>query len=125
MNVVPQRPNFSLVHRDVIPIVAEIDGRADASFALPGRPFSDDDVASLRQKYAVVVDATRYGPPDAEFTFETPFVPRLNEFYGRNFIMSTMRPDHRPDGSTRGPLQSYHRSRRNNYEFGHSEFLIG
>jgi hypothetical protein len=42
-------------------------------------------VGSLRQKYAVVVDATRYGPPDAELTFETPFVPRLNEFYGRNF----------------------------------------
>jgi hypothetical protein len=85
MNVVPQRLNFSLVHRDVIPTYAEADGKADASFALPGRPFTDDDVDSLRQKYAVVVDATRYGPPDAELTFETPFVPRLNEFYGRNF----------------------------------------
>jgi hypothetical protein len=50
MNIVPQRPNFSLVHRDVIPIVADIDGRADASFALSGRPFTDDDVESLRQK---------------------------------------------------------------------------
>jgi hypothetical protein len=85
MNVVPQRPNFSSVHRDVIPTYAEADGKADASFALPGRPFTDDDVESLNQKYAVVVDATRYGDPDADLTFETPFVPRLNEFYGRKF----------------------------------------
>lgn len=85
MNVQPQMPTFSLLHRDVVPTYSEADGKAEAYFALPGRPFTDDDVQSLRQKYAVVVDATRYGAPDAELTFETPFVPRLNEFYGRNF----------------------------------------
>lgn len=85
MNVIPQRPQFSLMHRDVVSTYAESDGKADAVFALPGRPFMADDAQSLRQKYAVVVDATRYGTPDADLTFETPFVPRLNEFYGRNF----------------------------------------
>jgi hypothetical protein len=85
MNIDPQRPNFSLLHRDVVPTYAENEGKADASFALPGRPFADDDVQSLRQKYAVVIDATQHSTPDPELTFETPFVPRLNEFYGRNF----------------------------------------
>ncbi len=85
LNIEPQRPNFSLLHRDVVPTYSESEGKADASFALPGRPFTDDDVLSLRQKYAIVVSATQYGAPDAELTFETPFVPRLNEFYGRNF----------------------------------------
>ena len=33
----------------------------------------------------MVVDASQFGGPDAELTFETPFVPRLNEFYGRKF----------------------------------------
>ena len=28
--------------------------------------------------------AAQYGDPDAESTFNTPFVPRLNKFYGRN-----------------------------------------
>ncbi|WP_354033756.1 hypothetical protein [Bradyrhizobium sp. S3.2.6] len=85
MNIRPHRPRFSLLHRDVVPAYFEGDGKSDASFALPGRPFDDGDVHSLRQKYAVVVDATRYGGPDAELTFETPFISRLNEFYGRNF----------------------------------------
>jgi hypothetical protein len=84
-NIEPQMPTFSLWHRDVVPTYSEVDGKASASFALPDRPFGDDDVRSLHQKYAVVIDATRYGAPDAELTFETPFVPRLNEFYGRNF----------------------------------------
>jgi hypothetical protein len=75
---------------------------------------------------AVVVDATQYGPPDAEFTFETPFVPRvLMNFTVGIFITSMTRPVHRSDGSTRERLQSYRRSQLSNLEFGHSEFLIG
>jgi hypothetical protein len=85
LNIERQRPNFSLLHRDVVPTYSESGGKANASFALPGRPFTDEDVLSLRQKYAVVVSARQYGTLDAEFTFETPFAPRLNEFYGRNF----------------------------------------
>ena len=36
----------------------------------------------------VVVDANQHGEPDADFTFEAPFVPRLNEFYGRNLAFA-------------------------------------
>jgi hypothetical protein len=51
---------------------------------LPDRPFDDDDVHSLSQKFVVVVDASQYGAV-GDLTFETPFVPEMNEFYGRNF----------------------------------------
>jgi hypothetical protein len=79
------KPHFSAWHRDVVPSYAEAEGKASVSFALPDRPFNDNDTQALGQKFAVVIDASQYGEPDAELTFETPFVPRLNEFYGRNF----------------------------------------
>jgi hypothetical protein len=85
MNIKPQQMRFSAWHRDVVPAYSESDGKARASFALPDRPFDDDDVQSLSQKFAVIVAANQYGEPEADFTFETPFVPRLNEFYGRRF----------------------------------------
>jgi len=86
LNIAPNHPRFSLWHRDVVPSYSEAGGEPRASFALPDRPFNDDDVQSLNQKYVVVVDASQYSlSPDANRTFETPFVPQLNEFYGRNF----------------------------------------
>jgi hypothetical protein len=81
----PSRPQFSSWHRDVVPSYMEADGKAEASFALPDRPFDDDDMQSLSQKFVVVVDSTQYGLSDSDLTFETPFVPQMNEFYGRTF----------------------------------------
>jgi hypothetical protein len=85
MNVEPSKPHFSGWHHDVVPSYVETEGKANVSFALPDRPFNDDDVTALSQKFVVVVDASQFGGPDSEWTFETPFLPRLNEFYGRNF----------------------------------------
>jgi hypothetical protein len=85
LNVEPHKPRFSLQHRDVVPSYIETKGKATASFPLPDRPFSDDNAQAFDQKFAVIVDAAQYGEPNAESTFNTPFVPRLNEFYGRNF----------------------------------------
>jgi len=85
LNIRPTEPRFSPWHRDVVPSYAEQSGTATASFALPDRPFSDDDTKSLNQKFVVVVDASQYRSRDAQITFETPYVPLLNEFYGRNF----------------------------------------
>jgi hypothetical protein len=84
LNIQPIRPQFSAWHRDVVPSYSEGDGKAEASFALPDRPFDDDDVQSLSQKFVAVVDAGQYGAA-GDLTFETPFVPEMNEFYGRNF----------------------------------------
>jgi hypothetical protein len=84
LNIQPIRPQFSAWHRDVVPSYSEGDGKAEASFALPDRPFDDDDVQSLSQKFVAVVDAGQHGAA-GDLTFETPFVPEMNEFYGRNF----------------------------------------
>lgn len=84
LNLQPSRPRFSIRHRDVVPSYTESAGKATASFALPDRPFDDDDVQSARQKYVVVVDADQY-ETQGDITFETPFVPEMNEFYGRNY----------------------------------------
>jgi hypothetical protein len=84
LNLQPSRPRFSAWHRDVVPSYTQSAGEATASFALPDRPFDDDDVQSLSQKFVVVVDADQYGT-QGDITFETPFVPEMNEFYGRNY----------------------------------------
>jgi hypothetical protein len=84
LNVQPNRPQFSLWHRDVVPSYTEGDAKASTSFALPDRPFDVDDVQSLIQKFVVVVDAAQYGTA-GDLTFETPFVPEMNQFYGRYF----------------------------------------
>ena len=46
-NVEPNRPQFSLWHRDVVPSYRKSGRKAEASFVLPDRPFDDDDVQSL------------------------------------------------------------------------------
>jgi hypothetical protein len=84
LNLEPSRPQFSFWHRDVVPSYTESEGKATASFALPDRPFDDDDVQSLSQKFVVLVDAQQYGDR-GDLTFETPFIPQMNEFYGRHF----------------------------------------
>jgi hypothetical protein len=82
LNVKPNRPQFSLWHRDVVPSYTASEGKATASFALPDRPFDDDDAQSLSQKFVAVVDAQQYRD-GGDLTFETPFMPQMNEFYGR------------------------------------------
>jgi hypothetical protein len=72
-------------HRDVVPSYIENEEGAVASFSLPDRPFEDDDPYVLRQHFVVSVEADEYGFAPDEITFATPFIPRLNEFYGRNF----------------------------------------
>jgi hypothetical protein len=86
LNVRPVRPQFSTWHRDVVPSYIENEDGAAASFALPDRPCDDEDPQTLSQHYVVTVDADQYGfALDDDLIFATPFVPRMNEFYGRNF----------------------------------------
>ena len=81
----PVRPKFSAWSRDVVSSFSETEGRATASFALPERPFDVDDPQALTQHYVVTVDAKQFAAGLDDRTFSTPFVPKLNEFYGRNF----------------------------------------
>jgi hypothetical protein len=86
-NIRPSKPQFTMWHRDVVPSYIESEDGAVASFALPDRPFEDDDPYVLGQHFVVTVDANQYGLPPDDLAFTTPFIPRLNEFYGRNFAL--------------------------------------
>jgi hypothetical protein len=79
------RPRFTSRHRDVVVSYSEESGSANASFALPDRPFDDEDHQVFNQKFVVTVEATQYPLASDDLTFRTPYAPRLNEFYGRNF----------------------------------------
>ena len=85
-NIAPVKPLFSPRARDVIPTCGERVGQAFASFTVPELPFTDADDA--RQQFIITVEVSRYGEIDADFTFETPYVPRLNKFYGSKFYFA-------------------------------------
>jgi hypothetical protein len=68
-NIRPCKPQFTMWHRDVVPSYIENENGAAASFALPDRPFEDDDPYVLRQHFVVTVDANEYGSPPDEMTF--------------------------------------------------------
>lgn len=85
LNILPVRPSFSRWHRDVVSNYAEDDNGARASFALPDRPFDDEGPSTFDQHFVVTVNVLPYGQATENLTFNTPFVPALNEFYGRNF----------------------------------------
>jgi hypothetical protein len=103
-NIRPSKPQFTMWHRDVVPSYIENEGGAVASFALPDRPFDDDDPYVLRQNFIVTVDANEYGLPPDELTFTTPFIPRLNEFYGQNFAFEYDRARAEPGSLEQGAI---------------------
>ncbi len=81
LNVRPVRPQFSMWRRDVVPSYVENEDGAAASFALPDRPWDDEDPQALNQHYVVSVDADQYGSAPDDLAFAAPFIPRMNEFY--------------------------------------------
>lgn len=82
------RPRLTSWQRDVVASYSEGNGSAVASFSLPDRPFDDEDLQALGQQFVVTVDASQSPLGSDDLTFQTPYAPRLNEFYGRHF--STM-----------------------------------
>lgn len=84
-NVITVRPRLSFWHRDVVPSYSENSEGAVASFALSDQPFNFEDPSALGQRFVATVDANQYGPTSEDLTFNTPYIPQLNEFYGRNF----------------------------------------
>jgi hypothetical protein len=85
LNVRPPSVRFSLWHRNVVTNYDESHGAAVASFALPSQPFDEDDPDSHHQHFVVTVEASQYDSAPDDLTFSTPFLPSLNEFFGRNF----------------------------------------
>jgi hypothetical protein len=78
-----QKSRFTASHRDVVPTLVEGDEGAAASFALPNRPFNDYP-GSLDQRFVVTVEAAQYGVPRDDLVYATPFLPTMNEFYGKH-----------------------------------------
>ena len=73
--------------------------------AEPAQPTGyDDDPLALDQRYVVTVDAEQYGAGLDDRTFATPFVPKLNEFYGRNFYGSYDHARAEPGSFGRGAI---------------------
>jgi hypothetical protein len=68
--------------------------RPTISFALTGKPFANDP-AALDQIYVLSVDPGIGLFGDEQATLHTPFIPELNEFYGRNahFIWNAARAE--------------------------------
>ncbi|MFN4895004.1 MAG: hypothetical protein ACK5GN_09700 [Pseudomonadota bacterium] len=70
---------YSTTPRDVLGVSLEQEGRSSLSFSLPSRPF-DPQRVSYGHTFAVDIDHRSY---DENRCFSTPFVPELNEFFGR------------------------------------------
>lgn len=85
MNISPVIPKFTHWHHDVVPSFVDSGTRQKASFSILQKPF-DDDWNAKNQQYIVEVTARQYGElPVDGLTFNRPYVPHMNEFYGRNF----------------------------------------
>lgn len=85
MNLQPCKLRFASWHRSVIPSYQESESGASVAFALPGQPFDEEDANAQSQHFVVSVEAGQYGSASDDLTFTTPFLPSMNEFYGRNF----------------------------------------
>jgi hypothetical protein len=85
LNAIPIKPRFSFWNRDVVPSYSENRDGGVASFALPDQPFDFEDPSALGQRFITTVDSHQYGPASEDLTFNTPYIPELNEFYSRNF----------------------------------------
>lgn len=80
----PVKAYFNRDHHDVLSNFSESNRVKTATFSLPELPFYKEARAAHMQKFILSIRCMSHGLSD-EFTFNTPFFPALNEFYGRNF----------------------------------------
>lgn len=77
--------SFTDFHLDVVPAYSESARGKSISFPLPQKPFYTDEIGVWQQRFIVTVTVSEYGEAPDGLTFNTPCLPALNEFYGRNF----------------------------------------
>ncbi|HET6201610.1 MAG TPA: hypothetical protein VFI25_02275 [Planctomycetota bacterium] len=90
LNVRPPTMHFGRV--STLGVIGTGDGRPRVSFALPEKPFTDDSWFHMQHLVASVsFVGGLYG--DDRHTLKPPFIPELNEFYGRkmHFEYNTLR----------------------------------
>lgn len=86
INISPTTVWFSSNHVDVIPTLHEVQESTSITFPLPNQPFYDDAPFTHFQNFIASVQFGTYGEDAGEWSLSTPFIPLLNEFYGRNII---------------------------------------
>jgi hypothetical protein len=94
LNVRPPRVHFE--EQSVLGTIDEGDGSISISFPLPNKPFLE--AAETQYQHAIVTTHPLIDPKPIVGTFHLPYIPELNEFYGRiaHFDYSAARVE--PDG---------------------------
>lgn len=87
LNMKPVHIYLNEDHHDVVSNYSEHNRTKTATFSLPEMPFYKEVPDAHMQNFIVSVRTFSSELSD-EYTFNTPFIPRLNEFYGRNFYGS-------------------------------------
>jgi len=93
MNIMAPIVHFG--SESVLASVGEVgSGRPEISFAMTAKPFVESREAHI-QRYVLSVDPGTGLFGNERFTLHTPFIPELNEYYGRNchFIYSDARAE--------------------------------
>jgi hypothetical protein len=94
LNVRPPRVHFEA--QSVLGTIDEGDGRISVSFSLPTKPFLD--AAETQYQHAIVTIRPLIDPNPTVGTFRLPYIPQLNEFYGRNAYRDYSGARVEPDG---------------------------
>lgn len=87
LNMKPVHIYLNEDHHDVVSNYSEHNRTRTATFSLPEKPFYKEIPHAHMQNFIVSVRSFSSELSD-EYTFNTPFIPKLNEFYGRNFYGS-------------------------------------
>ena len=93
LNIKPPRVHFE--EQSVLGTVDEGDGRIAVSFPLPSKPFLEG--AETQYQHAIVSTRLSVDPNPTVGTFHLPYIPQLNEFYGRNVHFDYARARIEPD----------------------------
>ncbi len=93
LNVKPSIMHFE--EKSALGALSTID-TTSVSFQLPEKPFYGD--AEFHQQHIMATVHPLTDISDEKITFFTPYVPELNEFYGRNFHFSWNETRVEPDG---------------------------
>lgn len=80
----PATIKFSPNHLDVVPTLHENQDRVSITFPLPNQPFFDDHPSLRFQHFISSIHVSTFGEDTDDWSLSMPFIPELNEFYGRN-----------------------------------------
>jgi hypothetical protein len=93
-NVKPPRVHFE--QHSVLGTIDEGEGSVSVSFSLPSKPFFE--APETRYQHAILTSRPLIDPDPLIGTFHLPYIPRLNQFYGRRTYFDPLSARIEPDG---------------------------